>query len=231
MTFPYDSVIFDMDGLIFDTEPLYRIAWQRAAAQLGYDLTDAIYLRLIGLGRAGSERVLSAEFGPAFSAADFRSLCKSIETEVLATTPPAEKPGFRALFDFLRSQKVPMALATSTDRAVADTHLTRASLTSSFAAIIAGDEVQHAKPAPDLYLRAAQKLAVPPQRCLVLEDSAPGVFAAHSAGMDVFVVPDQIAPSPEVIAIAIGVFQSLFEVKSRLESELSAATPNFARTQ
>ncbi|HET9401468.1 MAG TPA: HAD family phosphatase [Candidatus Acidoferrales bacterium] len=220
MSFPYAAVIFDMDGLIFDTEPLYRTAWQRASAQLGFDLTDAIYLRLIGLGRTGSERVLSAEFGPAFSPEKFRSLCKAIEREVLATTPPAEKPGFRALLDFLKSQNVPMALATSTDRAVADIHLTRASLTSSFAVSIAGDEVQHAKPAPDLYLRAAEKLAAAPQRCLVLEDSAPGVFAARSAGMDVFVVPDQIAPSPEVVTAAAGVFGSLFDVKSRLESEL-----------
>lgn len=231
MSFPYAAVIFDMDGLIFDTEPLYRNAWQRAAAQLGFDLTDAIYLRLIGLGRAGSERVLSAEFGATFSPEKFRSLCKTIEREVLAATPPAEKPGFRALLNFLRSQNVPLALATSTDRAVAEIHLTRASLLPEFAAIIAGDEVQHAKPAPDLYLRAAEKLAAPPRCCLVLEDSAPGVISARSAGMDVFVVPDQIAPSPEVIAIAAAVFDSLFDVKSRLESELSSKPPDFVRAQ
>ena len=224
MNFPYAAVIFDMDGLIFDTEPLYRAAWKRAAMKCGYELTDSIYLRLIGLGRAGSERVLAAEFGPGFSTQQFRRECEEAESEILAATDAKEKPGFRELLSYLESRSVPRALATSTDRSVAELLLSKASLRDRFDAIVAGDDVQHAKPAPDLYLAAAKKLKVDPQRCLVLEDSAPGVQAAIRAGMDVFVVPDQTLPTPEVIAAASGDFNSLLEVKARLESMQAAAS-------
>lgn len=224
MSFPYAAVIFDMDGLIFDTEPLYRAAWKRAAKKCGYELTDSVYLRLIGLGRTGSERVLAAEFGPGFSTEQFRRECKTAESDILAATSAKEKPGFRELLAYLESQSVPKALATSTDRSVAELLLSRASLRDRFAAIVAGDDVQHAKPAPDLYFAAAKKLEVEPNRCLVLEDSAPGAQAADRAGMDVFVVPDQIPATPEVIAIASGVFESLLDVKARLESMQAAAS-------
>lgn len=218
MAFPYAAVIFDMDGLIFDTEPLYRAAWQFAARKCGYELTNEIYLRLIGLGRTGSEAVLAAEFGPSFSPERFREECKVAELHVLDATPANEKPGFRELLDYLENHGVRRALATSTDRAVAERHLNRAGLMNRFAAIIAGDEVRHAKPAPELYLLAAEKLGVDPVRCLVLEDSAPGVEAARRAGMAVFVVPDQIAPTPEVLRAASGVFPTLFEVKTHVEN-------------
>ena len=218
MAQPYIAVIFDMDGLIFDTEPLYRAAWQIAARKCGYELTDEIYLRLIGLGRTGSEAVLAAEFGVGFSPERFRNECKAAEFDVLDATPAKEKPGFRELLAYLENHGVPRALATSTDRAVADRHLKHAGLMNRFAAIVAGDEVRHAKPAPDLYLLAAEKLGVDPVRCLVLEDSAPGVEAARRAGMAVFVVPDQIAPTPEVQQTAAGVFSTLFEVKTHVEN-------------
>jgi len=128
----------------------------------------------------------------------------------LALAPLERKPGAIELLDHLDSLAIPKALATSSPRSLAMSCL--GDLATRFAALAFGDEVEHSKPSPDLFLLAAQRLGVTPSDCLVLEDSEAGVRAARAAGMDVIMVPDLIEPSEEIAKMALRVCASLNEV-------------------
>jgi beta-phosphoglucomutase-like phosphatase (HAD superfamily) len=203
------GVIFDMDGLMLDTEPAYRVAWQQASAECGFDLPDALYFTLVGRSRIEGEETLAAAFGPGFPLNAFHEACLRHEAAVFDTTPPLKKPGLYELLDLLDSRRVVKAVATSTVRETAMTQLAAAGLLDRFDVVTTGDEVANGKPAPDLFLLAAERLGIEPVHCLVLEDAEAGVIAAHRAGMMVFMVPDVKPPSPEVQRLANGVFESL----------------------
>ena len=217
---PIEAIIFDMDGLMLDTEPLYRIAWKRASAECGFELTDEIYTSLVGRGRKDAERTLAETFGPEFSPEKFRVLAARYEEEEFAGPPMPKKPGLDELLAFLEQMNLPLAVATSTERRLTLPRLARAGLLSRFDAVATGDEVSRGKPFPDLFLLAARRLGAEPSSCLVLEDSEAGVFAARAAGMQVFQVPDLVDPSAEVRRAANGVFRSLFDVLEKLKTSL-----------
>jgi len=216
------AAIFDMDGLMLDTEPAYRIAWQAASAECGYDLPDPLYFTLIGCGRSEGEQTLVDAFGPQFPVDAFRAACLRREAAIFETTPVPKKPGLDELLDLLDSRKIVKAVATSTERQTAIAQLTAAGLLPRFAAVATGDEVVNGKPAPDLFLLAAQRLGVEPGECIVFEDAEAGTIAAHAAGMTVFIVPDLKQPSPEVQRLAHGVFPSLVEATSALFGSVPA---------
>ena len=212
---------------MLDTEPRYRIAWKRASAECGFELTDEIYKSLVGRGRKDAERTLSETFGPKFPPEKFRVLAARYEEQEFAGRPMPKKPGLNELLVFLDQRNVPLAVATSTERRLTLPRLARAGLLSKFEAIATGDEVSRGKPFPDLFLLAASRLGVAPSLCLVLEDSEAGVFAAGAAGMQVFQVPDLVEPSAEARRAATGVFHSLFNVVEKLKSlPLSPAARN-----
>jgi HAD superfamily hydrolase (TIGR01509 family) len=204
------AVIFDMDGLLLDSEPLYRVTWQTAAAALGCPIDDTFYSRFVGRGNDEAERLLIERFGDAMPLGEFRIRWQRDFDERLAHAPLPRKPGAAALLDRLDARGIPKALATSTPRAVALRCL--GSLYSRFSVFAFGDEVEHSKPYPDLFLLAASRLGIAPGDCLVIEDSEAGVRAAHAAAMAVIMVPDLVEPSPEIAAMAIRVSRSLDDV-------------------
>jgi HAD superfamily hydrolase (TIGR01509 family) len=204
------AVIFDMDGLLLDSEPLYRVTWQTAAADLRCPIDDEFYARFVGRGNEESERLLVERFGDALPIDEFRRRWRRDWDARMAAAPLPRKPGAIELLDFLDERGTPKALATSSPRALALPCL--GDLASRFDALSFGDEVEHAKPAPDLFLLASQRLRIAPAECLVLEDSEAGVRAARAAGMDVIMVPDLVAPSAEIAAMAKDVCESLGEV-------------------
>ncbi len=211
------AVIFDMDGLMLDTEPLYRGAWKQACAECGYELSDEIYKRLVGRNPTDSEQTLLHEFGAGFSQEKFHSLARTYLTTAFTSAPIRRKPGLDSLLTFLESRRMPKAVATSNRRHKALSLLQTTQLLERFDAVATGDEVTHGKPSPDLFLLAAQRLGFDPSACLVLEDAESGVIAAHEAGMQVFNVPDLVEPSPEVRRRAHGIFSSLADVARNLE--------------
>ncbi|MFZ2361205.1 MAG: HAD family phosphatase [Anaerolineae bacterium] len=212
----YAAVLFDMDGLMFDTERLILRAWQRAMADFGYAGSEEVFLASVGTTVESTNRLLRAAYGPDFALeATNERTGEYIWQEVDAHGPPL-KPGLLALLDYLEAIGIPKAVASSSERATIDRLLAAAGLAQRFAASAAGDEVARGKPAPDIFLLAAQRLGVEPARCLVLEDSNPGAQAAHAAGMAVIVVPDLTPPSAEAAALAAAILPDLHAVQTWL---------------
>jgi HAD superfamily hydrolase (TIGR01509 family) len=206
-----------MDGLMLDTEPLYRVAWKRASAECGFDLSDEIYKRLVGRSRLDSEQVLLETYGSGFPLEKFRTVARKYVAAAFSAEPVRKKPGLYELLSFLETRGLPKAVATSTERRKALPLLRTTELLERFGAVATGDEVARGKPSPDLFVLAAQRLGIDPCACLVLEDAESGVIAAHQAGMQVFHVPDLVEPSLEVRRRAHGIFSSLADVARNLE--------------
>jgi HAD superfamily hydrolase (TIGR01509 family) len=212
------AVIFDMDGLLLDSEPLYRVTWQTAAADLGFPIDDEFYERFVGRGNDEAEHLLIERFGDALPMEEFRKRWRRDWDERLDASPIARKPGAMELLDLLELRGIPKALATSSPRILALRCL--GDLASRFTALAFGDEVAHSKPAPDLFLLASQRLGIKPADCLVLEDSEAGVRAARAAAMDVILVPDIVEPSDEIVSMATRVCATLHDVAQILSPKL-----------
>ena len=215
------AVILDMDGLMLDTESIYKRAWQSASAECGYSLDDDFYLTLVGQPNPACEAALLNRFGDDFPIADFRARWSRLWQAHVETAGIPTKPGLTELLSFLRERQVPVAVATSSDRDYASVSLRAAKLEAWFDNVITGDEVVNGKPAPDIYIEAARRLGVPPARCVAIEDSDAGVLAASAAGMITVMVPDLKAPSPQARSAAFDVVASLVDARSVIESLLS----------
>jgi beta-phosphoglucomutase-like phosphatase (HAD superfamily) len=191
------AVVFDMDGLMLDTEPIYKVAWQTASAALGYELDDAFYASFVGRPNVECERDLLERFGSGFPLDRFRTGWPPLWRAEAATRGITKKAGLLELLAFLETQGVAVAVATSTEADDAAFTLGAAGLDGRFRVLVTGDEVARGKPAPDIYLEAARRLNVNPEECVALEDSEAGILAARRAGMVALLVPDG---SPSIIA-------------------------------
>lgn len=205
----FSAVIFDMDGVLIDSEPIFRLAAQRAGAELGRVLTDQFYADLIGLPGPQIEAALRQTFGAEFEMDAFRVHFERNFREHVETFGIAQKPGVAMLLEELALRATPIAVATSTRSGAAELSLRSAGLIEHFAVIVTGDQVTAGKPAPDIFLRAAARLNIPPPHCIAIEDSEVGVRAAAGAGMHTIMVPDLKPPSAEIRALAHVVLPSM----------------------
>lgn len=213
------AVIFDMDGLMLDTEIIYQTAWRNAGQELGYILSDKLLHATTGRPAHDCYRLLLEEQGEDFPLAQFNA-ASSVHWEKHVTTYGiAQKPGLCELLDLLEQYQIPRAVATSTAYTKALFTLRAGGIETRFKNIVTGDQIQHGKPAPDIFLAAAKKLNVDPHECIALEDSEAGVIAASTAGMYTIMVPDIKQPSPEVAARANQVMASLHDVCQLLKAE------------
>lgn len=217
---PYAAVLFDMDGLMLDTERLLYAAWQRAMADFGYEASEEVFLASVGITVQDTNQLLRATYGPDFPLeATNNRTGDYVWQEVDAAGAPL-KPGLLALLDFLEAHGIAKAVASSSERSAIERLLGSVDLLPRFAAIAAGDEVEHGKPAPDIFLLAASRLGVAPERCLVLEDSEAGARAACAAGMTMIIVPDLKPPCDEVARLAAAVLPDLHAVQDWLAHRL-----------
>jgi len=204
------AIVLDMDGLMLDTEALNRVAWQGAAAELGFDLTDEAYAALIGQTTPVSEQHVVDRFGPDFPVERWRRRRRELWHARVASLGIPHKTG---LMDFLTGMDalgLPMAVGTSTATEPAEFCLRTAGIRDRFRTLVAGDQVERGKPAPDIYLEAARRLEVPPARCLALEDSSAGILAASRAGLVPLLIPDFAEPSVDALEAAHQRFDSLY---------------------
>jgi HAD superfamily hydrolase (TIGR01509 family) len=213
----FAAVVFDMDGLLLNTEALARRAMRLAGAELGVDLPEAFCALMIGVPVDGCRRLLLEHYQDALSADDlFAASTRHLKAQIDAGEMHL-KPGVQELLDLLEAHHLPRAVATSSSREKAVHHLSRAGIRHRFDALLTRDDVSHGKPHPDLYLAAAEALGMAPSRCLALEDSYNGVRAASAAGMPVVMVPDLLAPTDEMRTLCLAVVHDLHDVVDMLQ--------------
>lgn len=208
------AVIFDMDGVLLNTEVIFDEAWRQAARRMHIaDIEPAIR------DCRGVTRVFIREyFGREYPDVDFDafdSLCDALYDEIIAAGVPVMK-GVRETLHNLRSLGIPFAVATSSARARTLRHLNEAGLTKLFDAIITGDMVERSKPAPDIYLTAARALGVNPVHCIGVEDSHNGVRSVHAAGMKAVMIIDQMPATEEIAAMCWHVFDNMLQLNDVL---------------
>ena len=215
------AVIFDMDGLMIDTQRLAIHAWKRAAKEFGFTLTDELSQQLIGRTVQDSNEILITELGYDFPVKDCRNLAMEIQSEVISQRGISVKPGLWQLLDYLEEKSIHIAVATSTPREVTIPRLQLTNLINHFRIIVTGDEVPNGKPSPDIFLIASELLKIPPTSCVVLEDSFSGIRAAYTAKMIPIMVPDLLEATDEIKSLAHAVVPSLHEAKREIEKLLT----------
>ncbi len=216
------AVIFDMDGLLFDTECLYRDAILEAAHALGIVLSEETYLQTIGMSQAATRVFFADQFGPRFNFDEFWSDAAK-RFDHAAADGVALKTGVTELLDYLHVERIPCGIATSSHHHDAARHLAVHGLTDRFECVVAHGDYTRGKPHPDPYLMAAERLEKRPEICLALEDSHNGVRAASAAGMITVMVPDLVSPSQDARDVCALIADDLHQVLDRLHhAELSA---------
>ena len=216
-----EAVVFDMDGLMLDSERAINECMARAASDLGHDLPASLWLQMIGGGDGLCRRLLADRIG-ADATVELLARAEAMY-DVVADAGIAHRPGIIDLLDWLVARGIPRAVATSTRRPLAMRKLAAAGLLPYFDAVATSSDVAAPKPAPDVYLLAASKLGVAPARCLVLEDSPTGVRAALAAGMTPVQVPDMLVPDDAARALGHRIVASLGDAQRLLEARLAEA--------
>jgi HAD superfamily hydrolase (TIGR01509 family) len=194
------AVIFDMDGLMFDTENLTIPLWEAAGKPFGYNLTREIILRMVGISGEKAQQALLEEFGADFPYEKIRDEFRLLVDKEIQKKGVPKKPGLMFLLDRLRAANIPLGVATSTRSVRAVDLLDKAGILDRFTAITCGEEVTNGKPAPDIFLLAAKKLGQPPSSCVGFEDSTAGLKGLHAAGIRSVFIKDVLSPPEEVLA-------------------------------
>ena len=187
---PIHGVLFDMDGVVLDTEKLYARFWAEAAHALGYPMTYEQALGMRSLNSAAGQAKLESYFGPGVSRAEMRKKRVELMDAYVAQFGVEAKPGIHELLDYLKGQGIRTAIATSSPMERAKSYLDSLGLTAKFDCICSGHDVAQGKPAPDIYLKAAASIGVPPANCLAIEDAPAGILSAYRAGCWPVLVPD-----------------------------------------
>ena len=212
------GVIFDMDGLMFDTERIYYKGWQEAARAYGYEITWEIYTQIVARNSTYIGMVLRKLLGEDFPFEAVNTKKRAISDEIVAREGIKLKKGLEKLLDYLESKGMQKAVATSSMREKAVRYLEIGGVKARYEAIICGSDVAESKPNPEIFLRAAASLGLKPEECLVLEDSRLGIEAAKRAGMTGIFIPDLVAADDEIRGYASEVLASLEEVITFLEN-------------
>lgn len=209
---PFQAVIFDMDGLVLDSETGYFLAWQQAAEQMGYSLDKTFCSALSGAHGPEISRRLLAHFGRDFALEQFYQLSGRYWREQVQCSGIPVKHGFYQVLQWLIDLRIPYGLATNSRRADAELCLSRAGLAGVFEHVVTREDVARPKPAADIFLKAAEVLQLPPRMCLVLEDSPIGVRAAAAADCACLFIPSVLPADSEASRLANGVMPDLLAV-------------------
>ena len=207
------GVLFDMDGVVIDTEKLYTRFWMEAAEDLGHPMTLAQALQMRSLGSGPSQAKLDSFFGPGvvqYSALRARRI--ELMEAFIAEHGVEEKKGIRELLAHLKEKGVPCAITSSSSVPLIRRHLGDLGLLDGFTALCSGKDVPNGKPAPDIYLHGAAVLGVKPENCLAIEDSPAGLEAAWRAGCMAIIVPDQDQPDDTTLSRSFAKADSLLDV-------------------
>lgn len=211
-----DAVIFDMDGLMFDSECVWGTLWEPALAKFGLPVPEGLPAAACGTTGDATIAAIRAHCGEGVDAEGvFREFYRIAEERFAQGAP--KKPGLDELLEYLKGRRIPMAVASSSPVAIIKADLCGGQVEGYFDHVVSGQFVERSKPAPDIFLEAARRLGTRPARTLVLEDSFAGVRAGAAGGFVTVMVPDQHQPTDEIRALASRVCSSLHEVRGLLE--------------
>ncbi|MBT3480070.1 MAG: HAD family phosphatase [Opitutales bacterium] len=204
----FDAVIWDMDGLLLDTERLAHESWRQASKELDTGIDDRIFLEIIGMNVDSFHRWLEENLGHQTDVSALVQHANDIYQVKIAQGPPL-KAGATDCIEWLRQRGIPQSVATSSAQSLAQRKLSHHDLLPHFHSIISGDQVTHGKPHPEIFQKAAKQMQTPPERCLVFEDSRLGVIGAAAARAKVVLVPDLAIHDDESKRLAFQIWQSL----------------------
>ena len=213
------AVIFDMDGLMFDTERVFVKAWDYAGEQMGLGKTGYMVMKTMGSNTEGCNRIWREAFGEDFDLDAMWNYTREFLEDYYAKHTVTPKKGLYELLAYLKAQGCKLAVASSTKREKVEHHLTSADVRHYFDAVIGGDMVKKSKPEPDIYLKAAAELGVSSEECYALEDSRNGLLSAHAAGCKAIHVPDLWQPDDAVKQFILGPFEDLLAVRDWLAKQ------------
>ena len=206
------GVLFDMDGLVLDTEKLYSRFWMEACQFYGFPMTYAQSLGMRSLNRAAGQQKLHEYFGPTADLAVIRAKRIELMNAYIAENGVDLKPGIRELLAYLQENNILCAITSSSPQERIRSYLALHGLDTQFTALCSGYDVAHGKPAPDIYLHGAATLGLLPGECLALEDSPAGIESAYRAGCHPVIIPDMDAPTGEVLSRCYSQADSLLDV-------------------
>ena len=213
------AVIFDMDGVIFDTEKVYLDIWIEVFEKYGYKMTKELYVNVMGTGRKNVIKTFLENFG------DDLPIEKMYEEKdnqlfyIIENQGIPLKEGVKELFSMLKEKNYKIALATSAKRERVEKQIKDKWLKESFDAIVCGDDVEKGKPSPDIFLKAAKEIDVEPENCFVVEDSPAGIKAVFSGGMKGIHVEDLKEADEDILKYCEKNFKNLQEIKEYLSCE------------
>jgi HAD superfamily hydrolase (TIGR01509 family) len=209
--------IFDMDGLLFDTEAIFQSVWQEKARELGRTLDQDFTRRICGSSGPVTQAVVTDYYGVADPAAFIRDVNECVR-RIEETYLPMKK-GCVEILTGLREAGFKLAVASASRQPMIERNLAFNGIAKYFDEVVSSSQVEHGKPEPDVFLYAAERLSLPPEECYVFEDSMNGIRAAHAAKMRPVMIPDLVQPTEEIRALCWGIFLDLSEALSAILDE------------
>lgn len=213
------TIVFDMDGVLFDTEALCKKSWELIAEEQGIADMDVIFMQCVGRNANDTRELILNHYGKDFPYDEFCAKSSTWFREWIEKNGMPVKPGVKELLNYLKDSGYRIGLASSTRRERVLAQLEAAGIVAYFSVVVGGDMVVHSKPEPDIYLMACEQLGVSPKEACAIEDSPNGIRSAHRAGMTPFMVPDLIAPDEEMRNLSFRIFKDLAEVKEFLQAQ------------
>ena len=216
---PIRGVLFDMDGLVLDSEALYTRFWREAAHALGYPMTVEQSLGMRSLGKKLGQPYLESLFGPDIDYSTLRSKRIELMDAYVKANGIAPKPGIDELLDYLEQAGIPAAITSSSPMEFIEKHLSAVNLLHRFQKLCSGHSIPNGKPAPDIYLLGAKELGLKPEECLALEDSPTGILSAFRAGCLPVMIPDLDQPQEETLPLLFAKADSLTDIINILKAQ------------
>ena len=216
---PIRGILFDMDGLVLDSEALYTRFWREAANALGFPMTAPQSLGMRSLGKALGQPYLESLFGPGVDYTTLREKRIELMDAYVAQHGIDTKPGIFELLDYMDEAGIPGAITSSSPMSFIERHLSDANLLHRFRKLCSGHSIPNGKPAPDIYLLGAKELGLKPEECLALEDSPTGILSAYRAGCLPVMIPDLDQPGEETQNLLFAKADSLTDIIDILKQQ------------
>jgi len=213
-----DAIIFDMDGVLIDSERISFKCFQEVFKEYDYKIDEEFYVKFIGRNVKGIKTIMEEEYGADFPFDTIYKKKVSLSLEITGKNGVIIKPGVHELLDYLNKENYKIAVATSTRRERALQLLEEAKIKDKVNYVICGNQVENSKPDPEIFLKAAEGLNVNPEKCIVIEDSDAGITAAHAAKMIGIHVPDMKLLEDDTKGLAFKICENLMDVKNYLET-------------